>query len=200
MYFICQCQRDYIMLHLWLVLVTFFLCTKQCISKINIACFFALKDAACILTYAQGSSLCQPWENYVFRGEALSSSTLMHYILEDSKGRNLAWSWSLGLGSLSCRSHLIMANLKVVFFFFFFFSSNLSLFRKWKRGLLCACMSHGFKWYHFTSFLGCFVWSKWEFWESGAACEGAVRNWDWRCHLIALKLCGVVVPVSLFGD
>lgn len=48
------------------------------------------------------------------RGEALSSLMFMHYILEYSVDGNLAGSWSLGFGSLSCRSHLIMANLKVL--------------------------------------------------------------------------------------
>lgn len=151
---------------------------------------FTLKDVVSILTYAPGS-VCQPWENYFFRGEALSSLVFMHYILEYSIGRNLAGSWSLGFGSLPCRSHLIMANLKVL---------AMTLCLENEKEVPCVHVCHGFKRYRFTSFLECFVWSKWEFGESGTAREGAVRNRDWHCHLIALKLCGVVVPVSLFGD
>lgn len=50
-----------------------------------------------------------------FQGKLLSSSSssqLMH--LEYSIGRNLAASSGLRLGSLPCRSHLIMTNLKVL--------------------------------------------------------------------------------------
>lgn len=153
---------------------------------------FTLKDVVCILTYAPGSVVCQPWENYVFRGRSSPSSLMfMHYILEYSKGRNLAGSWSLGFGFLPCRSHLITANLKVL---------AMTPCLENGKEVPCVHVCHGFKWYHFTSFLECFVWSKWEFGESGTAREEALRNREWRCHLIALKLRGVVVPVSLFRD
>lgn len=124
----------------------------------------------------------------------LSSFMFMHYILEYSTGRDLAWSWSLGPGSFWYRLHLIIANSKV--FTMTFCSEKQD--RNQKRCPLCATDLNGTV---SPPFPECFVWSKWEFGrESGAACEGGLRNWEWRCHLIGLKLCGVLVPVSLFRD
>lgn len=83
-----------------------------------------------------------------FEGKLLSSSSFMRYILEYSKGRNLAGSRSLGFGSLPCRSHLIMTNLKVL-------AMTLCLENEKEVPYVHVC--HGFKWYRFTSFLESFV-------------------------------------------
>lgn len=50
--------------------------------------------------------------------------------------RNLAGSWSLGFGSLPCRSHLIMTNLKVL-------ATTLCLENE--REVPCVRVCHGFK-------------------------------------------------------
>lgn len=81
-------------------------------------------------------------------GNLLSSLMFMHYILEYSIGRNLAGSWSSGFGSLPCRSHLIMTNLKVL---------AMTLCLENEKEVPGVHVCHGFKRYRFTSFLQRFV-------------------------------------------
>lgn len=75
---------------------------------------FTLKDVACILTSALGSSAYPAFGEFcLFPGEIHASSSQFMQ-LEYSIGRNLAASCALRFGLLPCRSHLIMTNLKVL--------------------------------------------------------------------------------------
>lgn len=76
----------------------------------------------------------------------------MHYNSEYSIGRNLARSWSLGPGSLSCT--LLLRIQKFLQWL------CVQKSKKKKRGPLCATDLNGTV---SPPFLECFVWSKWEF-------------------------------------